>query len=67
MQMSRKGNSLNQAKLLRSEGDLYNLGVFDWASVAATGGDTDQAEFRSREFECGKARRPDSAARVQAQ
>jgi outer membrane protein insertion porin family len=34
---------LSQAKLLRSEGDLYNLGVFDWASVAATGGNTDQA------------------------
>jgi len=38
-----EGQPLNQAKLLRSEGDLYNLGVFDWASVAATGGNTDQA------------------------
>jgi hypothetical protein len=37
-----EGQPLNQAKLLRSEGDLYNLGVFDWASVAATGGNTDQ-------------------------
>jgi outer membrane protein insertion porin family len=34
---------LSQAKLLRSEGDLYNLGVFDWATVAATSGGIDQA------------------------
>jgi outer membrane protein assembly factor BamA len=28
---------LSQGKLLRSESDLYNAGVFDWASVAAVG------------------------------
>ena len=29
----KKGQPLSQEKLLQSESDLYNLGVFDWASV----------------------------------
>jgi outer membrane protein insertion porin family len=36
-----QGQPLSQGKLLRSEGDLYNLGVFDWASVAPVGSTTD--------------------------
>jgi outer membrane protein insertion porin family len=31
----KKGQPLSQGKLLQSESDLYNLGVFDWASVTA--------------------------------
>src|SRR5262249_49862302 len=42
-----QGQPLNQSKLLRSEGDLYNLGVFDWASVATSGGDTNQSRTDS--------------------
>ncbi len=37
-----EGAPLSQAKLLQSEGDLYNLGVFDWASVAPVGSPSDQ-------------------------
>jgi outer membrane protein insertion porin family len=33
---------LSQEKLLRSESDLYNVGVFDWASVATVGSTADQ-------------------------
>jgi outer membrane protein assembly factor BamA len=36
----REGQPLSQGKLLQSESDLYGLGIFDWASVAAA--DPDQ-------------------------
>ena len=38
-----EGDPLSQGKLLRSEGDLYNLGVFDWASVAPLTSSSDEA------------------------
>jgi outer membrane protein insertion porin family len=38
------GDPEGQRKLLTSEGDLYNLGVFDWASVAPVGPTSDQGD-----------------------
>ena len=38
-----EGDPLSQGKLLRSEGDLYSLGVFDWASVAPLTSSSDGA------------------------
>ena len=32
-----EGKPLGEGKLLQSESDLYNLGIFDWASVAPVG------------------------------
>jgi outer membrane protein insertion porin family len=32
-----EGKPLGQGKLLQSESDLYNVGIFDWASVTAVG------------------------------
>ncbi len=37
-----QGDDLSQAKLLKSESDLYNVGVFDWASVAPVSTTTDE-------------------------
>jgi outer membrane protein insertion porin family len=37
-----QGDALSQAKLLKSESDLYNVGVFDWASVAPVTETTDE-------------------------
>ena len=35
------GDALSQEKLLKSESDLYSIGVFDWASVAPLSATTD--------------------------
>jgi outer membrane protein insertion porin family len=35
------GDALSQGKLLKSESDLYSVGVFDWASVAPVSSTTD--------------------------
>ena len=35
------GDALSQEKLLKSESDLYSVGVFDWASVAPVSATTD--------------------------
>jgi outer membrane protein insertion porin family len=35
------GDALSQEKLLKSESDLYSIGVFDWASVAPVSATTD--------------------------
>ena len=35
------GDALSQEKLLKSESDLYGIGVFDWASVAPVSATTD--------------------------
>jgi outer membrane protein insertion porin family len=37
-----QGDALSQEKLLKSESDLYTVGVFDWASVAPVGETTDE-------------------------
>jgi outer membrane protein insertion porin family len=37
-----QGDPLSQAKLLKSESDLYSVGVFDWASVAPVTATTDE-------------------------
>jgi outer membrane protein insertion porin family len=37
-----QGDALSQAKLLKSESDLYSVGVFDWASVAPVTATTDE-------------------------
>jgi outer membrane protein insertion porin family len=39
-----EGKPLSQSKLLQSESDLYNLGVFDWASVMPVGSTSDPNE-----------------------
>jgi outer membrane protein insertion porin family len=36
------GDALSQEKLLKSESDLYTVGVFDWASVAPVSETTDE-------------------------
>jgi outer membrane protein assembly factor BamA len=36
------GDALSQEKLLKSESDLYSVGVFDWASVAPVSATTDE-------------------------
>jgi outer membrane protein insertion porin family len=37
-----QGDALSQEKLLKSESDLYSVGVFDWASVAPVSETTDE-------------------------
>jgi outer membrane protein insertion porin family len=37
-----EGKPLGEGKLLQSESDLYNLGIFDWASVAPAGAPDNQ-------------------------
>jgi outer membrane protein insertion porin family len=37
-----QGDALSQEKLLKSESDLYTVGVFDWASVAPVSETTDE-------------------------
>jgi outer membrane protein insertion porin family len=39
-----EGKPLGEGKLLRSESDLYSLGIFDWANVTATGSPDGQNE-----------------------
>jgi outer membrane protein insertion porin family len=40
--MVSEGKPLGEGRLLQSESDLYNFGIFDWASVAPAGDPDDQ-------------------------